>query len=140
MQDIELAYGKTGLQLTLPDNAQATVIRKRPLPVPDDAHAVIEQALACPIEAQPLEHAAGGAASACILICDITRPVPNHLFLRPLIERLVAAGLPAPAITVLVATGLHRPNIGDELRELVGDEWVLENVTVANHDARDDAA
>ena len=29
---------------------------------------------------------------------------------------------------MLVATGLHRPNEGDELAELVGDPWVLANV------------
>ncbi|MDH3451824.1 MAG: nickel-dependent lactate racemase [Gammaproteobacteria bacterium] len=140
MQDIELAYGTTGLRLTLPEQAEATVIRKQPLPVPGDAGSVIEQALANPIEAEALEMAARNAASACILICDITRPVPNHLFLRPVIERLMSAGVPGKAITVLVATGLHRPNLGDELRELIGDAWVLENVNVANHDARDDAA
>ncbi len=80
-----------------------------------------------------------GARSACILICDVTRPVPNGLFLRPLIERLMAAGVPAGRITVLVATGLHRPNEGDELAAVVADPWVLDTVTVANHFARDDA-
>ena len=47
--------------------------------------------------------------------------------------------MPADGITVLVATGLHRPNEGEELAELVGDPWVFETVTVANHFARDDA-
>jgi nickel-dependent lactate racemase len=78
--------------------------------------------------------------SACILICDITRPVPNHLFLRPLIEGMLAAGTPRERITVLVATGLHRPNEGAELEELLGDPWVLANARVENHFARDDAA
>jgi nickel-dependent lactate racemase len=41
---------------------------------------------------------------------------------------------------VLVATGLHRPNEGEELAELVGDPWVLETVRVENHFAQDDAA
>ena len=140
MRDIELAYGKTGLRLALPDHAKATVIRKRALAVPVDAARVVEQALANPVEAQPLESLARGASSACVLICDITRPVPNHLFLRPLIERLLGSGVAAGGITVLVATGLHRPNVGDELCELVGDPWVMDNVTVANHDSRDDAA
>ena len=36
----------------------------------------------------PYETLVRGKRSACILICDITRPVPNHLFLRPLIEGL----------------------------------------------------
>jgi nickel-dependent lactate racemase len=44
------------------------------------------------------------------------------------------------AITVLVATGLHRPNEGAELEELVGSSWVMETVRVENHFARDDAA
>tara|TARA_B100001964_G_scaffold120331_1_gene133656 strand:+ start:39 stop:1178 length:1140 start_codon:yes stop_codon:yes gene_type:complete len=86
-----------------------------------------------------LDELARGCKSACILICDITRPVPNGLFLGPMIRRLLAQGLAAEAITVLVATGLHRPNEGAELEELVGDPWVLETVEVANHFARNDA-
>jgi len=36
-----------------------------------------------------------------------------------------------------VATGLHRPNEGEELAAVIGDDWVLDNIHVANHDARD---
>src|SRR5690606_18905914 len=79
---------------------------------------------------------AQGRKSACILICDITRPVPNHLFLRPMVETLEAAGILRANITILVATGLHRPNEGEELAELVGDPWILANVKVLNHFAR----
>jgi nickel-dependent lactate racemase len=73
------------------------------------------------------------------LICDITRPVPNSTILPDLIRHLIAAGIAADAITILIATGLHRPNEGDELLELVGDSWVLDTVTAVNHFAtRDD--
>ncbi|MBX2806678.1 MAG: nickel-dependent lactate racemase [Hyphomicrobiales bacterium] len=136
---IELAYGKTGVMLDVPEGVDATVIRKTPLPIPGDPHAVIEEALASPIAAPALEETAKGAKTACILICDITRPVPNKRFLRPLIERLTGAGVPLAGITILVATGLHRPNLGEELAELVGDPWVLENVACVNHYAREDA-
>jgi nickel-dependent lactate racemase len=43
--------------------------------------------------------------------------------------------MPRTGITVLIATGLHRPNEGAELAELIGDPWVLDTVTVAHHDA-----
>ncbi len=66
--------------------------------------------------------------------------MPNGLFLPALIQGLLAAGLEADAITVLVATGLHRPNEGAELEELVGSRWVMDHVRVENHFARDDAA
>ncbi|MBT6441216.1 MAG: nickel-dependent lactate racemase, partial [Alphaproteobacteria bacterium] len=38
------------------------------------------------------------------------------------------------------ATGLHRPNEGAEMAELVGNDWVLETIGADNHFARDDAA
>jgi nickel-dependent lactate racemase len=56
-----------------------------------------------------------------------------------MIEDLLAAGVPADGICVLVATGLHRPNEGAELAELIGDPWVLSTVRVLNHFARNDA-
>jgi nickel-dependent lactate racemase len=136
---IELAYGQSGMMLDVPAGIETTIIRKKPLPVPDDPARVIEMVLTNPISAAPLSEAGRGAKTACILICDITRPVPNRLFLRPVIEQLTAAGVPLSGITVLVATGLHRPNLGDELAELVGDRWVLENVACVNHYAREDA-
>jgi len=137
---IDLSYGKSVLGVAMPDGARPTVIRKPSFPVPASAAAVIDGALASPIGCATLEQLARGKTSACILICDITRPVPNALFLQPMIRRLMAAGVPAAQITVLVATGLHRPNEGAELAELVGDPWVLETVRVENHFAQDDAA
>ena len=140
MREIELAYGRNGLKAQLPEAAKPQIIRKRPLPVPADPGKVIDDALANPDNARRLLDVARGSQSACILICDITRPVPNGLFLRKLVDQLTAAGIALDRITILVATGLHRPNLGDELAELVGDPWILENVRVINHDARDDAA
>ena len=45
-----------------------------------------------------------------------------------MIETLVASGIALDRIIILVATGLHRPNLGEELAELVGDPWVMEQV------------
>lgn len=136
---IQLAYGRQGLDITLPADAEPTVIRKPPMIISDDSSELVTLALQNPVGCEPLVNVARGAQSACILICDITRPVPNHLFLRPLIEILLEAGVPSSGITVLVATGLHRPNLGEELEELLGDPWVQKHVTVENHYARDEA-
>jgi lactate racemase len=135
--DVELAYGRGTLPVHVPPGADVAVIRKAPRPKlgPD----AIARALAAPIGAAPFEQLVRDRASACILICDITRPVPNKLFLRPMIEQMLAAGIPRERITVLVATGLHRPNVGAELAEVVGDPWVFEHVRVENHFARNDA-
>ena len=139
-EGIAIAYGRGHLRVLVPAGTDVTLIRKAVLPKLPDAHAAIRRALDAPMGAPPLSELARGRRSACILICDITRPVPNRLFLRPMIETMVAAGIPFERINVLVATGLHRPNEGAELAELVGDPWVLEHVRIENHFARDDAA
>jgi nickel-dependent lactate racemase len=139
-EKVNILYGKSGMQIRLPQGARATVIGKRPLPKLSDPQAAVRDALARPVGASAYGTLVQGRRSACILICDITRPVPNHLFLRPLIEGMLAAGMPRERITVLVATGLHRPNEGAELAEVVGDPWVLATVKVENHFARDAAA
>jgi nickel-dependent lactate racemase len=138
--DVELSFGRGTLPVHLPDDLEVTIVRKPAMPVYQDPAGAVAGALAAPVEARPLAEEARGKRSACILICDITRPVPNGLILPPLVRTLLDAGIPADAIRVLVATGLHRPALGAELAELVGDPWVLGTVRVENHDARDDAA
>lgn len=138
---VHLSYGKTTMPLHLPPSVTATIIRKKPTPVPKSASSVIHTALDNPIGGPQftIENVVqSSSTSACILICDITRPVPNHLFLRPMINRLTTSGIDLKNITVLVATGLHRPNLDEELEELVGDPWVTANVAVINNYARND--
>ncbi len=136
--EIELRYGRGFHTVKIPDAADVTVIRKPAMPVIDDPHQAVRNALMDCIDSPSLSSVACQGQSACIAICDITRPVPNQLFLRPIIQTLLDAGIAADAITVIVATGLHRPNEGPELAELVGDPWVLRTVNVLNHFARRD--
>ena len=134
----ELNYGRDKLPIDIPNDLQVTVLRKPAMPVLSDPQGAVLRALAKPVGTAPLAELARTARSAVIAICDITRPVPNGLFLRPLIETLMQGGIPPRNIVVLVATGLHRPNLGAELGELIGDSWVLRTVRVENHYARND--
>ena len=137
---VHLPYGRTSLPIRFSTDLDVSVITKPPMPLVAAPEQAVREALAAPVGCQALAELAKGQRSACILICDVTRPVPNHLLLRPIIDALRAAGLEARNITVLVATGLHRPNEGDELAALVGDPWVLRHVKVENHFAEDDEA
>ncbi|MFD2032923.1 lactate racemase domain-containing protein [Ancylobacter dichloromethanicus] len=77
---LELAFGRGALHLALPPEAEPTVLRKAALPKLPDNLAGIRHAFDHPVGSAPLRELATGCASACILICDITRPVPNRLF------------------------------------------------------------
>lgn len=129
---IPLLYGKRTLDVRVPDSLNVTVIRKPQMPLAVDPLAATESCLL------NVPEFAQGCRTACILVCDITRPVPNGLFLRPLIDQLMNAGINRKNITILIATGLHRPNEGDELASVIADEWVLDNITIANHIAQNE--
>ena len=140
MTNVKLLYGRGELSVDLPETSDVTLIRKPKMPRLDDPTLAVESTLSNPAASALLKNHAKNARTACILICDITRPVPNSLILGPIIRRLMTLGVPLKHITVLIATGLHRPNEGTELEELIGDPWVLENAKIANHFARDDSA
>jgi lactate racemase len=128
---MRLDYGRTGLEVELPDRSVVHTLNyqpAQPLSAPD---AALRQVLARPTGTPSLAELARGRTDACIVICDITRPVPNELILTPVLDTLEQAGIARDKIMILVATGLHRPNLGDELVEMLGrrivDQYRIEN-------------
>lgn len=132
-----LLYGKHELTLDLPDHIVIHEINKYPMPLIPDVDGSIRQALLDPIGSPSLPELARNADNVCILICDITRPVPNGDLLPPLIDILIQEGVQKEDILILVATGLHRPNEGEELRELINNDEIYESFRIENHFARD---
>jgi nickel-dependent lactate racemase len=131
-----LEYGRTGLEIELPGERVVRSLAYKDAPPLPDPVAVLAERLAQPTGSPPLAELARGRQTACILICDITRPVPNELILTPLLAALEAAGIARQAITILVATGLHRPNEGEELVELVGRR-IYQNYRIENHHGKE---
>ena len=129
---VTLDYGKTGLDVELPDANIVGPLSIRPLPPLSDPVSAVSTSVANPTGSLPLSELARGRTSACIAICDITRPVPNQVILECLLPILEEAGISREAILILIATGMHRPNEGDELVELVGAE-IAANYRVENH-------
>ena len=133
---IKMDYGKTGLMVDLPnDKVIGPLEIKNATPLANQSQA-ISDALAHPIGSKPLAEIAKGKKTACILICDITRPVPNKVILPQILKTIEDAGVPRSGITILIATGLHRPNEGEELVELVGED-IANNYRVENHHGKE---
>ena len=133
---IKMDYGKTGLMVDLPnDKVIGPLEIKNAIPLANQSQA-ISDALANPIGSKPLAEIAKGKKTACILICDITRPVPNKVILPQILKTIEEAGVPRSGITILIATGLHRPNEGEELVELVGED-IANNYRVENHHGKE---
>jgi len=84
----KLAYGRTQLEVTLPDDRVAKCLEFQSLPPIDLPTAVLNGALHVPINSAPLHELAVGKKSACVVISDITRPVPNQVILPPILQTL----------------------------------------------------
>lgn len=134
--NVRLDYGRDGLAVELPEERIETILSLQPIPPLRDPHRAIHDALRRPLGAAPLMGQARGKRSACVVISDITRPVPNRLLLPPILDTLEAGGIPRDGITILVATGTHRPSTHAELLEMVGPE-VLTGYRIENHVATD---
>ncbi len=136
---IPLAYGKGTLPVKVSRRNLVKVLSMKEMPRCGDPSALLEIKLLRPTGLdQSLLEMARGRGSACILICDITRPVPNALLLPPILETLHRAGMGPEKILILIATGIHRPNLGDEMVSLVG-EYIAARYNVQNHYALDSA-
>jgi lactate racemase len=133
MMDIGILCGEKHLDIKVPDNAVVlTPNAADGLPDPEGA---VADAIARPIGSAPLAELAAGRSDACIVISDITRPVPNRQVLPPILKTLETAGIARDAITILIATGMHRPNEGRELESVVGPE-IMANYRIINHFCR----
>src|SRR5262245_59224033 len=117
--DVTLDYGRTGLRVSLPADRVIGPLEIRPVPPLAGPDSDVEADLRSPIASPPLADLAKGKGDACILVCDITRPVPNALLLRPMLRTLHEAGIPREKVLILVATGLHRPSTPGERAEML---------------------
>lgn len=99
------------------------------LPEPSCA---IEESLEIPISSQPLFAIAKGKKTACLVISDSTRPVPNRLILPPVLRIIEKQGIAPSDTTILIATGIHRPSTERERVDLVGQE-ICDRYTIIDH-------
>jgi len=136
---ITIDYDKSGLEIEIPDENLVGVLNLNPAPVLEDPIAAVRDSLAHPIGSALLRELCRGRKTACVVVSDITRPVPNRVILPPLLEELERGGIKRGNILILIATGIHRPNEGRELIEMLGEE-IVRDYRVVNHDARDETS
>ena len=131
--NIRFPYGRAALTVDLPEEKVVGEFGPVPRQAAPDPSACIERALAAPIGSRSLEEVIRPHCSVAITVEDITRTVPNHLILPPLLRILRDGGVDYADITILIATGLHRPPSEKEAADLLGD--IPRGVDVKNHDA-----
>ena len=135
MMNIKLAYGRDGLNVTLPETVD--VLTPRFLPgLPDETEA-LREALRAPIGSAPLAELVKPGDRVVVVHTDITRATPNARILPVLLDELESAGIKRENITLLNGLGTHRAQTKAELRFMLGDRLV-DGYHCLQHDCNDD--
>ena len=131
---VNLAYGRTGLEVELPDDL-TTVIEPTYVPGLPDQEGAIRNALRNPLGGGPtLRRLVKPDQTVAISVCDVTRPMPSRTVLPVLLREL--GHVPSDQVTIMIATGTHRPNTPEELDEMLGPD-IARNYRIVNHSAFD---
>jgi nickel-dependent lactate racemase len=119
---VRLPYQYPGIQaLTVPDRNLVGHLAPKVTPTaPQDAESVVRQALGNPIGSPPLRECLKPGDRVLVLVDDYTRSTPAGLILPILIEELRKAGIDEPSVSLLVASGTHRPMTAKEKAEKYG--------------------
>ena len=121
----------------MPDDTPVLTSNVDALKSDKDGYEIVKEAMDHPIDSPHLYELAKGKPDCTIIISDHTRPVPSQDILPHMIREL-RCGNPDIKITLLVATGFHRPTTVEELKGKLGDalyEEFKDNIVV--HDAHD---
>ncbi len=130
--DYQVPYGKGIKTFTLPDRIRPDLIAPIEIAGAAAPQQAVGKAIDKPVGGRSLADFAK-ARSVAIAINDKTRPVPNRHLLPPLLERLAGLGIPAEAITFIIATGTHVPMQAEDFSQMLPPE-ILSRYRVISHD------
>ena len=134
MKQYAIPCGKGSILLEIPDSVPVQWVKSREMtPVPD-VTATIKEALEHPIGATRIRNLVKPGKTVAIVVTDITRKLPEEKIVPLLIKELEAGGIKKKDITAVVATGTHRPNTPEEVREKFGA--AVDEISFINHHAR----
>ena len=137
MAAISIPYGR-GIQTLHIDEARlAAVLTPNHAALSSAAQEeIVQSALENPIGSVRLCEKAKGKEKILVITSDHTRPVPSRVTM-PLLLSEIRRGNPTARITILIATGMHRPTTEAELRGKLGDA-IVDSETIVVHKAETD--
>ena len=125
MAEFKLPYYKGHIDCTIPDELVAGVlVSKTESYVPTmSEQELVRYALNNPINSLPLCELAKSKKHIVIISSDHTRPVPSHITMPILLEEIRKYNKDVK-ITILIATGMHRPTTHEELVNKYGEKII----------------
>jgi lactate racemase len=140
MAKIKIPYHKQMLEIEIEDKNLVGVLESKAgeYKTSGTQEELVEMALDNPIGSEKLEELVKGKKNMVIITSDHTRPVPSKVTM-PILLRRIRKVNPDIDITILIATGFHRPTTHAELVNKFGEE-IVKNEKIIVHNAFDESA
>lgn len=138
MAKYKIPYFKDHVEVEIPDSRVAAVLTSKTesyQPKLSESE-LVREALKNPIASSSLQELAKDKKHIVIISSDHTRPVPSHVTMPILLEQIREVN-PAVKISILIATGMHRPTTHEELVNKYGQK-IVDEENIVIHDAYDD--
>ena len=136
MKETEISYGKKILDVHVHEKNLLDYVGLPDVQGVTNEEETITLAIKNPIEMESLDNLVAPGNKVAIVVDDITRPTPSQKFLSPIVKELESSGTADKDITIVFATGSHRPHTDEEKEFLLGAEFVSRFKTI-DHDAND---
>lgn len=135
MKQYQIPCGKKMIPIKIPESVPVQWVESRKVAPVRDVRKVVGEALDRPIGTGRLRDLVEPGKTVAIVVTDITRKLPEEIILPLLIKELQTAGIRKQDITAVIATGTHRPNTPEEIKEKFGE--VVDEITFVNHNPWD---
>lgn len=127
--------GKKTISLEIPGPVPVQWVESHKVKPVSNVTRAVEEALSRPIGTPRLKELVKPGQTVALVVTDITRQLPEEIILPLLLRELEAGGIKKRDMTAVVATGTHRPNTPEELKEKFGD--VVKEIPFVSHDPYD---
>lgn len=136
-RSVEFPWGEGSITIPLPDQWRLLgELRPRTAEASSDPAASCAEALSTPISSQRLASRNLEGKRVLVVVDDHSRPTPISEFIGPVLEELAQAGVADADISILIATGVHRPSRPEEVERKLGRE-IMSRFSWQCHDAYD---
>jgi len=135
---MKLKYGKKEVQVALPEKNILKILNSEEQEILLNPEDKLSDLLKNPMGSPSLKELIQqkGASKILIIVNDITRPTPYEIILPPLLDELHQIGIKKENIIFIIATGIHRSNSPEEIKEMFGEN-IVSAYKFINHDCDD---
>ncbi len=132
---MKLKYGKKEVRLPIQDKNIIKILnlkKQKALLNPEKKlRGLLKNPIGCPSLGELIFQKK--AKKISIIVNDITRPTPYEVILPPLLDELHRVGIKKENIIFMIATGIHRSNSSEEIKEMFGEN-IFSTYKFINHD------